>query len=246
MIRAVIVDDEPNACNVLQLILENYCNDVEVVGMAETFDAAHEMIKDLCPDLVFLDIAMPTGSGLDLAKLSAVRRCRVVLVSGHLEHGVEAYQCNAVYYIAKPVAFKEVQKAVDICRESLLVEAVYRQHDPQKTHTSGDGRFLVHEKDGTRLIPYEKIQYIKGFDGYSKVFLQGEKPITISKPIKEVEAMLPWPRFLRTHRSFITNSAFIAKVGRSRHGNIELWDGTSTPLGKEYLEEIRRYLLGMN
>lgn len=242
MITAAIVDDEVHSCNVLNLIVQNFCKDVTVVGMAEDFDQAVELIQEQRPDLVFLDIGLPKGSGLDLS-LYCPEQTNVVYVTAHTHFAVEAFQTGALYYISKPVKIPEVIVAVEKCRKAMELGEVMASHNqaplPPEEH------LILPEPDGFRLIPLDSILYVEGFRSYCKLHLQDAKPMVISMLVKEVEAQLPFPRFIRTHRSYIVPRAQITKVGKGlRGGNVELRMGANIPVAREYAENIRRHLLG--
>ena len=118
-LNALIVDDEELARKNLQMLLEEYCEDVEVIGQAGTIKDAKEKIETLKPDVVFLDIRMPSGSeGFDLLESIEERNFMVVFVTAFKDYALRAFNANAIHYVLKPVDIEDLQQAVEKVKES--------------------------------------------------------------------------------------------------------------------------------
>src|SRR5690554_7699015 len=101
-LRAIIVDDEDLARKNLAIMLENYCPEIDVIGEAGDIDEAESIIKSAQPDVVFLDIRMPSGSeGFDLLERLENRNFLVVFVTAFKDYAIRAFQTNAVHYILR-------------------------------------------------------------------------------------------------------------------------------------------------
>src|SRR5690554_7632415 len=109
-LRAIIVDDEDLARKNLAIMLENYCPEIDVIGEAGDIDEAESIIKSAQPDVVFLDIRMPSGSeGFDLLERLENRNFLVVFVTAFKDYAIRAFQTNAVHYILKPIDRKSTR-----------------------------------------------------------------------------------------------------------------------------------------
>jgi len=112
MIRAVIIDDEKLARDVIFNYLKEYCPDVEVVAQAATVQTAYEAIIKTAPDLIFLDIEMPDGKGFDLLKMFDKINFRIIFVTAYSEYAIKAFRFSALDYLLKPVKIDELIEAV--------------------------------------------------------------------------------------------------------------------------------------
>lgn len=241
-ITAAIVDDETPAIETLQQALKRLRDDFQVVGVADTYDSGLELIRDKRPNIVFLDIEMPTGSGFKLAKQCDPALTKVVFVSAHLDRGVEAFRQGALGYLGKPVRFAEldeIHKRYWNLVDSEMVMRTIGREKPGKV----DGFLVVTEAEAYRRIPMDQIVVIEAKRSYCTLYIINEKPVTLSKSMKEVEELLPKPQFLRTSRSYMVQCRYVRTIPRSSRGHLELVDGSQIPVSREYMEAIRLHLL---
>ncbi|MFT5669103.1 MAG: two-component system LytT family response regulator, partial [Vicingaceae bacterium] len=112
MLRAVIIDDIPEAIAVLKSDLENYCVNIEVVGSADGVVSGAKVIKEMEPDLVFLDIQMQDGTGFDLLEILPEVKFKLIFTTASDEFAVKAFKFSAVDYLLKPIDPDELMDAV--------------------------------------------------------------------------------------------------------------------------------------
>ena len=122
-LRALVVDDEDLARKNLTMLLHEYCDDVEVIGDAGNIATAKEMIEELKPDVVFLDIRMPSGAeGFDLLESIENRDFLVVFVTAFKDYALRAFNANAIHYVLKPVDIDDlIRAAAKITAEELSI-----------------------------------------------------------------------------------------------------------------------------
>ena len=113
MLRTIIIDDERSGRQVLQQMLQKYCNNVEVVATADSAEAGKEMIDTHFPDLVFLDIEMPHENGFQLLQKFEDRNFEVVFVTAHPEYAMKAIKFRPLDYLLKPVSLAELKMTVE-------------------------------------------------------------------------------------------------------------------------------------
>jgi two-component system LytT family response regulator len=113
MLKALIIDDEVDAINSIELILNEYCPNVQVVGRAGSVTKARREIIGKHPDFIILDIEMPRGSGFDLLEFIPERDFDVIFVTAYNNYAIKAFKYSAVDYILKPVDIDELIKAVN-------------------------------------------------------------------------------------------------------------------------------------
>ena len=112
MLKTIIIDDEPKGRQMMRRLLENYCSDVKVVGLADSADSGKRMIEEQHPDLVFLDIEMPHRNGFEMLEAIGVRDFNVVFVSAHERYAINAIRYSALDYLLKPINIAELKAAV--------------------------------------------------------------------------------------------------------------------------------------
>jgi two-component system LytT family response regulator len=229
MIRTVLIDDEPKNNRVLKMMLEEFCPEVTIIGQADNAPDGITLIRELRPDLVFLDIEMPHGNGFDLLDQLKPIRFEVVFITAFNEYSLKAIKYSALDYLLKPVNIEElkqaVQKAVDRMAnrntneriENLLYNLCKSQQDLQK--------IALPSKEGYIFILLADIIRCESKTGYTTFYVDGIEKIISSRNIKEYEPLLPTDIFFRIHNSHIINLNHVKKYHRGRGGYIEMGDG---------------------
>src|SRR5690349_7226968 len=113
MIRTVLIDDEEKSTRALSSLLKRYCPDVEIVGEAGSAQRAVEVLQEKKPDLVFIDILMPDGTGFEVIEKCPNHGFNIIFVTAFEEHALRAFRFSALDYLLKPVNFIELQSAVE-------------------------------------------------------------------------------------------------------------------------------------
>lgn len=203
MIRALIVDDERLARVALRNVLEER-GDVEVVGEADSVGAAREKLQALAPDVVFLDVQMPGGSGFELFKDEV--RAKVVFCTAYEQYAVRAFEVNALDYLVKPVAPEQVDRAL-----RRLVRPAEMQPDVSEP-LEADDLVALRETRGLRFTKVRDITYIQAADDYSEVRLVDGATALVNVPLRRWEARLPAADFVRIHRSSLVNLRHVEEV----------------------------------
>jgi two-component system LytT family response regulator len=123
-LRAIVIDDEPNSIRTIEFIVNEYCDKVSLVGKANVIEDGEDLIRQLKPDLIFLDINMPRGNGFDLLERFPIRRFNVIIISANLaisDHMVKNYDIDG--FIEKPI---DIDKLLEI------IENIYKKRKNQR------------------------------------------------------------------------------------------------------------------
>lgn len=217
MLRVIIVDDEPLARQGMRQLLAAH-DAVSVVGEARDAAAAAELIRREAPDAVFLDIRMPGADGFDL--LAGLERApRVVFVSAHSEHAIQAFDVDAVDYLLKPVHPDRLAVAIRRLRGEEEAEP-YRTVDKICLRTPGR----------TMIVPVERIVALQADGDFTRVFVEGESSWLICQSIGRYERELPAGLFARLDRSLMINRERVVKTEQATRARRVLWlDGVAEP-----------------
>lgn len=246
--RAIIVDDEEPARENLRILLSDEAPHVDVVATADSAPRARDVITALDPDLVFLDIRMPSGTeGLDLLESMPGARFMVVFVTAFKDHAVRAFHANAVDYVLKPIDPDELKAAVakaseraDRMAHEPAQQLVYREQldalvQELKLGERGP-RIAVEHAKGIKLFDPRTIAHVEA-DGNCTVlhFADGTRYLD-TRTLKVYEDLLDPSQFLRVHRSHLINMAHLREYLRDDGQWAVLRNGSRVPVARDRLD----------
>jgi DNA-binding LytR/AlgR family response regulator len=207
-LHCLVVDDEPIA----QQILEKYIAQIDalrLVGKANNAFEALNILHQEKIDILFLDIKMPSLSGLEMLK-TLQNPPRVILTTAFSEFGVESYEYGISDYLLKPIAFERFLKAVNKIlitkNEELSSEGIENRAEIEPTFIFFKADKKIHK------YYFSDILFIEGSGNYVKINTQNEKPLMVLDKLTELQEKLPTKQFIRIHKSFIVNISHIQKI----------------------------------
>jgi len=240
--RAVIVDDEPDARDALRLALERYCPEIEIIASSENPEDGLEQIKKQKPDLLFLDVDMPGMSGFDVLNQLTESNMNVIFVTAHDKYAIKAIRFSALDYLLKPVDAEDLQRAVKRAVEK-------RNHGENKIKVKSFldnvrsqqerlGKLSVPTMEGLLFLDIHEIVYCKADDNYTEIILNNKEKIVVSKTLKDVEEMLEGYSFFRIHQSYLINLKFMQRYVKGDGGYVVMKDGASLDVSRRKKEEF--------
>lgn len=242
MIRAVLVDDETKSLKTLESLLRRYCPTVEIVGYANGVDAGIEVIQSQQPDVVFLDIQMPDGSGFRLLEALEPVSFHVIFTTAFDQYAIKAIRYSALDYLLKPIVPQDLVNAVDTLEKRqrieeqstgirTLIDNHYRAADkPAKIVLSTAEK--IHVVEVSNIIRCESDNY------YTMFYFKSAKRLLVSRTLKEIEELLSPHHFLRPHKSHLINIAYIDSFVKADGGYIVLKDGSKIPVSRRKRESV--------
>ncbi|HSL72597.1 MAG TPA: LytTR family transcriptional regulator DNA-binding domain-containing protein [Longimicrobiales bacterium] len=251
-IRALIVDDEPLAREGMRIHLEEHA-DIDVIGECGDGATAVMMVRDVRPDLIFLDVQM---SGLDgfgvLRAVGAEHMPIVVFVTAYDEFALQAFEAHAIDYLLKPIDPDRLDNALERVRNQLQGRSRRERDERVLTLLSQVGaqpRYierLVTRSDGRiRIIRVDDIDYIEAAGNYAKIHVSGKMHL-VREGMNSLESKLDPSRFLRIHRSVIVRIDRIKELESLYQGDyvVVLQDGTRLTTGRKYRDAIQEFIRG--
>jgi two-component system LytT family response regulator len=226
MLKAVIIDDERKSRENLELLIQSFVDNVEIVGRADGVYTGIRTINDNNPDLVFLDIHLANGDGFQILDELKGKKYNVIFVTGHEEHAVKAFRSEAVDYLLKPVCIDHLQNAVSRVSNSMNTQAIGAPNPTIKLPTS----------KGLLIVKTTDIVYCKGDGAYTYFFLKDGMRITTSKNLKEYERQLGDKNFFRCHKSFLINMSEIKSYIRGDGSYAVMSNGDNVGVSKRKKE----------
>jgi two-component system, LytTR family, response regulator len=226
MIKAVIIDDIPEAIAVLKSDLENYCVNIEVVGSADGVVGGAKLIKEMQPDLVFLDIQMQDGTGFDLLEILTETNFGLIFTTASDEFAVKAFKFSAVDYLLKPIDPDELMDAVSkIEKQDKPAERI----DLLKENFHQAKRIALNTLDKIHIVNVEEILRCESSINYTMFYFMDETKLLVTKTLKEFDKLLGDHGFIRVHQSHLINTTVIKEFIKS-DGYIIMKDGTRVPV----------------
>lgn len=249
-LRALIVDDEPLAVERLQILCARLPT-LQLVGTATDGEAALRLIDALGPDLLFLDIAMPGLTGLDVARALDERdgpAPAIIFVTAFDQFAVAAFDAAATDYLLKPVAPDRLARAVDRAAERLAARAAAPASPAPADHAdrrSWAREFWVPNRGELARVDVADIDRIEAERDYMRLHA-GTRSWLIHETIANLEARLDPAEFLRIHRSSIVRRSAIRRLAHDGQGNwsVDLEGGQRLRIGRTYLASVRARIAG--
>ncbi len=243
--RAVIIDDEADARKNLSLILEEFCEDVTLTGEASSALEGVKLIQSTNPNVVFLDIEMPNGTGFDLLDCIDSSRINVIFVTAYNEYAVKAFQYSAVDYLLKPIDIELLKQSISKIRTNSEEERGFQKNQLQammNVYENNHQKIAIPTIHGFDFVQINDIIRIEADRSYVKLILAGEKKMTVSRNLKDFENVLPQSIFFRTHKSHLINVNRILKYLKSDGGKVEMEDGYLVDVSRSKREKFSQFI----
>lgn len=241
MIKAVIIDDEASGREFLSGCLSTI-DTVQCLGEADGVESGIELINNVNPDLVFLDIEMGDGTGFDLLDKIGRTDFHVIFATSHTSFTLKAIKYSALDYLLKPIDPEELKEAIDKVElqddQSMLIENLIKS-----LKSNSDTKriaLLTHGK--YEFIEPENIICIKSDNRYTEVTTT-DKEMFVSKSIKEFEEILNPTQFIRIHREYMINIEFVKFYSRDDGGVVTLVNDKAIPVARRKKAMVEEILL---
>ena len=249
--RIFIVEDEKESLDYLKSVIDNTCDNYNIVGDAYTVREAVEKINETKPDLVFMDIGLPDGTGFDVLERLDYKDFWLVFVTAYDNFALKAFKVNAIDYLLKPINVEEFRNAMEKVKSmtSLSKETVKISNllnyikSPERIN-----QILVNTSDNLYVLNLHDILYLKSESNYTK-FITADlnEEIIVSRTLKDYEEILKDHNFIRTHNSYLVNLSWIAKIIK-KENVVELKNGVKVPISARKKEvvvkELNRFIKG--
>lgn len=242
-IRAVIVDDEDLARQVVRELLAEH-SEIEIIAECANGFEAVKAVTDLKPDMLFLDIQMPKLDGFEVLELIGTDMA-IIFATAYDQHALRAFEVHAVDYLLKPFGTERFEQALTRAKQRVGGKLPPISELKAATRAPGEYAERVVVRDGTRvhIIPIAKLDYIEAQDDYIALASEGKKHLK-QQTITSIESTLDPKHFLRIHRSYIVSLERVTKIepfGKDTHVAI-LRDGIRLPVSRSGYGRLREVL----
>jgi len=243
MLKAILIDDEPECLRSLAHDLNEYCPGVDILEQCDSGKAGIKKIHECNPDVVFLDIDMPYINGFDLLEMVPNVGFEVIFTTAHDKYALQAFRISAVDYLLKPIDPEALKKAVSKMR--LLRE---NGNTPKQIHfliqqlkdleNNSVKKIAVPTFDGLEFVTLDDILYCQSDGAYSYLYFTDGSKLYISKTLRYLEAALCPFHFFRVHNSFIVNLNHVRKYSKTDGGTLILTSGDHIRVSRSKKDEL--------
>jgi two-component system LytT family response regulator len=244
-IRAILVDDEERARDVLGNLLNRFAPNIEIVDTCANVPAAVESIKKHHPDVLFLDIEMPMYAGYEIVSFFKSIDFQIVFVTAYDRYAIKAFEVSAVDYLLKPVEIDRLKQAIEKVEKNLALQnkqAAY-QALSENLQTPPISKLVVRQNGMQKVVATNHILAIEAQEAYSCIHTTNGNYL-MSKNLKHYENALEHnPNFFRSHKSWLVNLDHMQSFSKSKQC-IQLAHGIEAKLSKYRLSEFEEVLKG--
>jgi len=213
MINAVIIEDEPLLGKNLEMMIKEYCPDINIVALIDSGAKAIELLPALQYDLVFSDIQLGDMDAFTLFERMESANQHIIFITAHDEFALNAFKLNAIDYLLKPILPEELKRAVNRALDRIVsrdhMATLYGSFVAQKS-----GKILIKSNDEIHFLSPEKIIYCEADGAYTRVYLDDNNSEykLVTTHLKKIEEVLPKNLFFRIHDAHIVNCNFIDHI----------------------------------
>ena len=239
--KAILVDDEKNALEMLEWMLQKNCPQVEILAMCDSPLDGLEKIKTLKPDVIFLDIEMPQLNGFDLLERLGKHESDVIFTTAYNQFAIKAFKVCALDYLLKPIDPEDLKAAVQkatnkknkVSQEQLDLLLSYMKPEKPKSK-----RIALTASDHLIFVETEKIIYCESDSNYTIFFLSDGQKVIVSKTLKDVEEILEGSDFFRVHASYLINMKHVSKFTRGDGGYVVMSNNQHITVSRKKKDEF--------
>lgn len=244
--KIVIVDDESSAREIVRRALERDTSSVYEIREADSVKRAVELIRNERPDLLLLDIQLREETGFEVLNQTGPPYIPTIFITAYNEFALKAFQFSALNYLLKPVEGSELIGAVKSAQQKIEKEKladqmqVFLQHF-SKQASSQPKQITLKTQHTIHFVSLDELVYCSADGSYTNFVLKGGEKIMVSDSIGEYDELLRSNGFLRTHQSYLVNTAFLSQFDK-RKSTLQLKNGAEIPVSSRKKDEILAFL----
>lgn len=235
--RTVIIDDEAKGRITLNNFIRKYAPGLNIVGEADSVESGVKLIDDTKPDLVFLDVQLPDGTGFDVLGMVSFNDFQLIFCTAFDQYAIKAFRFSAIDYILKPIDPDVFISAVNKLQH-FQGEHLNKQLEVLMGNRNEMLRMALHSADGIHLVNVKDIVRCESSGNYTTFHFKNAPELLVSKTLKEFDDMLASHRFLRIHKSHLINLDQITTYLKGEGGWVKMSDGSTVEVSRRRKDEL--------
>jgi two-component system LytT family response regulator len=245
MIRAIIIDDEPESRKVVANILNNFCKDVTILGEADGVASGIKLINQEQPDVVFLDIQMPDGDGFDILESFETITFHVIFITAYNQYAIKAIEFSAIDYLLKPLDPAKLLKAVEKLKNlSPKTNQSSERVEMLLKNKNNISKIALPTLNGYRFVRVRDIIRCEANNNYTSFYLQTTEKIVVTRTLKDFELILKDDSFIRVHQSHLINVDYVEQYIKGDGGTAIMSDGSEVEISRRKKDQFLNGMLG--
>jgi len=239
MLKSIIVDDESKSRESLRILIEDFCDGVQVCALCQNVDEGIKAIQEYKPEVVFLDIQMQRETGFDLLTRIKDINFEVIFTTAYSEYAIKAFKFSAIDYLLKPIDIEELKRAISKLNKKINDNlSVKLEHLVQnlKVTSSENYKLALPTFEGLYFVKVSDIVYCEASSNYTEIVTADGKKHIVSRTLKEYDEILTDHNFYRIHNSYLINLNAIKKYVRGEGGYVVMRDDRSLDVSKRKKE----------
>jgi two-component system LytT family response regulator len=239
-LTSIVVDDIPEALNMLVNDIEKQHPEIEIIGTAASVVEASKLLRKQQPDILFLDIMLGDGTGFDILEITPNLRSKIIFVTASDEFAIKAFKFAAIDYILKPYSNEDLTISIQKAKAQITPnkEQLAVLQSSLKESNNDIQKISLHTSEKIIVIELTDIIYCKSDNNYTTFFLENKTKILVSKTLKYYSDMLKEFNFLRVHQSYLINIKCIKEFIKSDGGYLILRDNSNIPVSVRKRNEV--------
>lgn len=244
MKRILIIDDEKRIRDFVKRMVDSFGFDVEVYTDGENVETGLKAIQELKPDIVFLDIQMPDGTGFDLLNQLGEKNFELIFITAFQEYAIMAIKFSALDYILKPIDAEELKTALQNALDTIDFKKEETQYEAltHNLNTHQKRKLVLKTQESVHVVDLNEIIRCEADKNYTFFYLNSGKKILVSRTLKDFELLLANHGFFRVQQSHLINLEYIDRYDKSEGGSVIMKDGAAVPLSTAKKEQFFQLL----
>ena len=241
MLKAIIIDDEHKSRESLQILIQDFCEGVEVCALCQNVSEGIAAIDEYKPDVVFLDIQMQRETGFDLLNKLEKIDFELIFTTAHSEYAIKAFKFSAIDYLLKPIDLTDLQAALEKVKKKKnygISERLEQLIHNLKPVSAQKYKLALPTSDGLVFVKIDEIVYCEAEGNYTQIHLTNGTKHLVSRTLKEYDDMLTEQDFFRIHNSYLINLNLIKNYVRGEGGYVVMTNGKSLDVSRRKKESF--------
>lgn len=244
--KSIIIDDKKAPQEALETLLGKYCPTVEVIATANNVKEGLQIIERQAPQLVFLDVEMPDGTGFDLLEKLGNIPFKVIFITGHEQYAIKAFKFSAIDYLLKPVDADDLQIAVEKAQKEIKNEVLQLKVGTLLSNIQEFSdklkKIVLRDAESIHIVQVAEIVRLEASDNYTIFYLTENRKVVVSKTLKEYENLLAQAGFFRCHQSHLINLNAMTRFDKKDGGSVVMNDQSVVPISKRKKDSLMELL----
>jgi two-component system, LytTR family, response regulator len=240
MIEAFIIEDEAHGSAFIQQIVEDHYKDIKIIGIAATVDQGIELLKEMKPDLIFLDIELPDGNAFDLLLHFPILPWHIIFITAYEQYAIKAIKMDIIDYILKPINIKELLHSIDKAKK-MIVSMKQNNRAYDFLH---EDKLILPSLTGMDFVEVKSIIRCEAESNYTKFYFTDRSPLLVSKTMGKFEEILTNKGFMRVHHKHMINLKHVVKYNKGKSGYVILSDNAQIDISVRKRAEFLKMLAG--